>query len=312
MKSKPDDKVVYLALKNLFEGRNTEVRRLKVISRIITDAERQDAAVSNLVNTYSVKADSISQVDDSGAESFDTCCNSNSSMSRLRRSGIRPQSSVRFPMRAQGLILAHVQWLLEGACFDFGRRAMPEVLEMRQWDCPDVVELNSWISEFRLHQSELFGSPGDIERPHDQLLSSLVNLRHTAVHRIRINVQSLESFLLNSEKFTALLGDATRREMLTKLRLNTQQVIGKLECHQRVLNCKRAELDRIREMGIAELEREESEYKASAVKDLVEFLTPSAALTPVVTVKEDETSLEVNEVDLMGDDNTSSRSDQCA
>ncbi|KAI0534283.1 hypothetical protein GGR58DRAFT_505439 [Xylaria digitata] len=377
MESLPDEKVVYLALRNVFEGRNVTVRRLKVICKLISDAARQDVVVSNLTNTYSIKdisrvaqgllsdgsfesilkarirfpdvvdvspargadvgafgvgaavngldttagavrggsenmQDFTFQVDDSGTESFDTYHNSNSSTRQRRRSSIRSRSSVCFPLRTQHRILTHVQRLLENACFDFGRRAIPQVLEMRQWDCPEAVELNNWVPELRLRQGELFESLGDIVRPYDQLLCSMADLRHTAVHRVRINARSLELFLLNAEKFTALLGDATRREMLAKLRLNTQEVIGKLECNKRILSSKRAELDRVRAMGIAELEREGNEYQASAVKSLEQVLAPSVALTPVVTVKEDEMSFNADEVDLMEDDNTSRRSDPCS
>ncbi|KAI0912220.1 hypothetical protein F4823DRAFT_582210 [Ustulina deusta] len=379
-KNLPDEEVVYLALRNVFEGRKATVRQLKVVRKLIIDAAQQDAGVSDLVNAYGIQAissvartllsdgsfestlkagirfadvvdvspaqgadrgafgakaainganaiagatrggsensqDFISQVDDSGTESFDTCDNSNSSISKRRRSSLRSRSSVCFPLRTQDRILTHVQRLLEKACFDFGRRAMPEVLETRQWDCPEAAELNKWVPELRLRQGELFGGLGEIAQPHDQLLRSLADLRHTAVHRVRINARSLELFLLNAEKFTALLGDATRREMLAKLRLNAREVIGKLECNKRVLGLRRAELDRVRAMGIAGLEREESEYQASAVESLEEALAPlvapSVALTPVVTV-EDEMSFKVDEVDLMEDDNRSSRSDQCS
>ncbi|TGJ81228.1 hypothetical protein E0Z10_g7537 [Xylaria hypoxylon] len=384
MKNEPDENVVYMALRNVFEGRNATVRQLKTVRKLIVEAAEKDAEVSNLANIYDIGAISrvarrllvnrsfestlnarihfpvaadapdavdassaqgadrglfgagaaidganaiagaveggsenlqgfISQVDDSGTESFDTHHNSNPSTSKLRRSTIRSRSSVCIPMKTQDRILTQVQRLLEKACFDFGRRVMPEVLEMRQWDCPEAAELNNWVPEFRIRQRELFGPLGDMTKPHDQLLRSMADLRHMAVHRIRINARRLELFLLNAEKFTALLGDATRREMLAKLRLNTQEVIGKLEYNRSVIGSKRAELDRVREMGIAELQREESEYQVSAAEGLEEALeealAPSVAPTPVVTAKEDEMSFTVNEADLMEDDNRSSRSD---
>lgn len=116
--------------------------------------------------------------------------------------------------------------------------------------------------------------------------------------------------LIDAEKFTDLLGDATRREVLTKLRLSTHEVIAKLESNKRVLGCKRAELDaeldRVRQMGIAQLEKEEIEYQASAVKSLEktleEAIAPSLAITPAVPVNEDDTSLKMDDIDVIGDD----------
>ncbi|KAK5631102.1 hypothetical protein RRF57_006817 [Xylaria bambusicola] len=366
MNSLPDEKEVYLALRNVFEGRNATIRKPKTVRKLIDDAVPLNARVSNLTNVYDVKAvgcvakallqdgifgsitkakkrfpdveispgqgvdwevfksrsevneadasamavrggfenfeDFASQVEDSGTESFNTCPNSNSSSRRRRRRTLRSLSSICVPLPAQDHILTYVQRLLEKACFDFGSYAMPEELKTRHWDCPEAAELNMWVRMLRRRQSELFGNPGELVQPYDKLLCSLTDLRHTAVHRVRIDAQRLELFLLNAEKFTALLGDTARREVLVKLRLITREVIGRLESNNRVLTCKRAELDRVREMGIAELEREEIEYRASAVKSLEEFLVPLVTLPPIVPANEDSTSLKANEADVVEDD----------
>ncbi|KAF2971834.1 hypothetical protein GQX73_g1758 [Xylaria multiplex] len=372
MSNLPDEKVVYLALRNVFQGQNAMVRQRRLVRKLINDAALEDTAVSNLTKGYGVSAVSqvartllndgsfesklkarnrfpdvspdrdaegasevgerfqeptigaavngpkditgamrggsenmqdvsspvlfasqvefCSEVDDSGMESFDSCHNSNSSTRKRGRGGIRSRSSVCFPMKTQDRILTHVQRLLENACFDFGRRVMPEVLKAQKWDCPEAAELKTWVEELIQRRGELFGSMGQMVQPYDQLLHSMVDLRNTAVHRNRINAQTLEQFLIKAEKFTTLLGDATRQEMLVKLRLNVQEVIGKLESNKRIISSKRAEVNRLRETKIAELEREESEYQTSVVKSLEEDLAPSFALTPVVAAKEDEMS----------------------
>ncbi|KAJ2990714.1 hypothetical protein NUW58_g2816 [Xylaria curta] len=57
-------------------------------------------------------------------------------------------------------------------------------------------------------------------------------------------------------------------------------------------------------MAIADMKREDSEYQAFAGKNLEEAVVPSVVPTPVATVKEDETSSNVDDVDLMEDDNS--------
>ncbi|KAI1357373.1 hypothetical protein F5Y08DRAFT_333925 [Xylaria arbuscula] len=250
----------------------------------------------------------------------DTCHDSSSSISKRRRTTMRPPSSVCFPLRTQDRILTQAQKLLEQACFEFCRRAMPDMLDRNQWDCVEAVELNRWVPELRLRQRELFGGY------HDKLLQSMTDLRHTAVHRVRVTVQRLELFLLNAEKFTALLKDGTRQEMLARIRLKTQDVIRTLESRQGVLGSKRdeveraraikiaeldrvrataiAELDRIRATAIAELDKEESEYQLSAVKPLEEILFPSATPTPMATVQGGEGR-------VTEDDSTESYLDPC-
>ncbi|KAI0525409.1 hypothetical protein F5B22DRAFT_337410 [Xylaria bambusicola] len=365
MKSLPDEKEVYLALRNVFEGQNAKVSKLKTVRKLIDDAVPLDAGVSNLTNVYGIsvvsrvaqallqdgiflsltkakirfpyvgfsqaqgvdwevlrsetvvnEADTTaeaarggfdnfhnfaSQVDDSDTESFDMCPDSNSSSGKGGRPTLRSLSSVNIPLPTQHLILTYVQRLLEEACFDFGSRAIPEVLKTRQWDCPEAAELNLWVPLLRQRQGELFGSLGECVQPYGKLLGSLADLRHIAVHRVRIDAQRLEMFLLNAEKFTALLKDATRREVLAKLRLNTKEVIGKLESNKRILACRRAELDRVREMGVAELEREESEYQASAVKSLKDVLAPLVTLTSIMPVNGDVMSMKTHEVDVTED-----------
>lgn len=233
---------------------------------------------------------------------YDSNPSNSRSRSKSRHRAIRPQPFICLDRAIQHRILTHVQQLLEYACFNFARRTMPEVLEKHHWDCPEAAELNQWVPELRKRQTELFGVLGDIPRPYDKLICSLAELRHTAVHRISVSAQRLKRFLLDAEKLSALMGDAPCRATLAKLRLITQEVTAKLESHKRVLACKRAELDRVREMGIAELERDESEYRASTVKSLEEILPPSMALPSVATADKDE-------MDLKTDENTCSLSD---
>ena len=60
MKTLPDEKVVYLALKNVFKGSGATVRRLKLVRKFIIEALPIAAPLSSLADIYGVEA--VSQV----------------------------------------------------------------------------------------------------------------------------------------------------------------------------------------------------------------------------------------------------------
>lgn len=189
---------------------------------------------------------------------------------------------------------------------------MPDILKKKNWDCSEAAELNLWAAEFLQRQSEFSDRTDDIGQPLTTLLRSVMDIRHTAVHRICISARGLEQFLLNAESFATLLGDTARLQALTELRRNIQQAIEELERNKHVLVSKlretlkrvaaqRAELDRVEEMAIADMMREDGEYQAFAGKNLEEATAASEAPTVVATVKEDESSSNMDDVDTTED-----------
>ncbi|KAI1742121.1 hypothetical protein F4680DRAFT_40887 [Xylaria scruposa] len=384
-KNPPDERVVYLALKNVFKGKNAEVRRLTAVRRLITQNQK-DPDVSNLINEYNI--DIICQIarslltegifestlkakiqfpevfDVSPAQSAERAASEaeaaineanaikgvaqaysedmqfdippppppppdiaeTESVDTFRDPKLPTVKSARvvpslfpvyLPLRTQHRILTNVQSILEDICFDYAERVMPEVLKKNKWDCPEAAELNLWSAEFLLRQNDFPDRVEEVRKPLTSLFRSVADIRHTAVHRICISAKGLEQFLLNAESFAVLLGDTTRLKSLTELRRNIQQSIEELERNKHVLSSKlketlkriaaqRAELDRIEEMAISDMMREDGEYQAFAGRNLEEATISSQAPTIVTAVKEDETGSNIDDVDTVEEDSRSS------
>ena len=156
---------------------------------------------------------------------------------------------------------------------------MPEVLRANNWDCPEAAELNRWTSEFYTRRAQFAATASKISRPLEELFRSVSAIRHTAVHRLRISAKSLEQYLLDAESFLALLDDEANAVIMSKLRRETQAIIGELERNKHVLNVKRektqqrilaqrAELDRLEKALAADMVKEDSDYQALAGANL--------------------------------------------
>lgn len=67
----PDERVVYLALKDIFKGQNAQVRKSKTVSKLIRQHKTQES-VANLLQEYNF--DNICSLSSNllGAEIFDT------------------------------------------------------------------------------------------------------------------------------------------------------------------------------------------------------------------------------------------------
>ncbi|KAJ8126091.1 hypothetical protein O1611_g7549 [Lasiodiplodia mahajangana] len=375
-KNPPDERVVYLALKNVFKGANAEVRQLKVVRKLITKSQ-QDADVADLINAHNIDTvcniartllteeifestlkakirfpevfdvspaqsaereaseaeaaindanaiagavqgysedvqNIISRADVADTESVETCHNPKLPAVQSTHS-VPSLFPIYLPLRTQHRILTDVQRILEDACFDFGQRAMPDILKRKRWDCSEAAELNLWAAELLQRQSEFANRADNIGQPLTKLLRSVADIRHTAVHRICISARGLEQFLLNAESLATLLGDTTRLKSLTELRRSIQQAMEELERNKHVLGSKlretlkrvaaqRAELDRIEEIAISDMLREDGEYQAFAGKNLEETILSSSVPASVMPVKEDESSSNIDDVDTIEDD----------
>lgn len=149
---------------------------------------------------------------------------------------------------------------------------MPDVLHKNDWDCPEAAELNLWALEFIKRPDEFSDKRVDIGKPLEKLFSSVADIRHTAVHRVRISARGVEQFLIDGEALATVLRDESCLESMAKLRQTTQSAIGELERNKHVLSSKlektmkriatqRAELDRQEEAAIKETVEEDGEYQ---------------------------------------------------
>lgn len=149
---------------------------------------------------------------------------------------------------------------------------MKDIIEKEGWDCPECVELNVWARTL-LVKKDLF-PPVDLEnlgQQFSELTNSISQLRHTVVHRLRINANGLERFLADAEALTKLLHDDNSTRSLARLRRDTQTSIDELKRNKDLLESRlnlklkqisdqRLELDRHEQSVVDEMLKADKEY----------------------------------------------------
>jgi len=97
---------------------------------------------------------------------------------------------VYLPHVIQHRLFAKVQALLEKTCYAFGCEVFPEMLIGECWDCPEDVELNIWAKIFRENEDKFDAARlAELGKPFSELLDSIEQIRHTAVHRPQISAR---------------------------------------------------------------------------------------------------------------------------
>lgn len=183
---------------------------------------------------------------------------------------------------------------------------MPDVVKKHQWDCPESAELNLWATEFLQRQSAFAGRESDVGKPLEKLFRSVADIRHSAVHRIRVSAKGIEQFIVDAESLATLLGDPECVKSLTKLRRDTQLAIEELERNKHILSSKlaetlkriaaqRTELYRLEEAAITEMVKEDGEYQVFAGMNLEQAIVSSEATALTAAVTENETSSDMDD-----------------
>jgi hypothetical protein len=220
---------------------------------------------------------------------------------------------VYLPLPSQHRILVKIQAILEDACYTFGERKVPEIMEKEGWDSPECVELNIWTQIFRSNE-EKFDTHKiqELGKPFGQILDSMAQLRHTAVHRLRVSANRVEQFLIEGEQLANLIGDEKCGRRLLHFRRESNLAIDELRRNKDLLELRhkekltyiasqRAELDRLEQTAIGELLRDDKEYQIIAGSNLeLAISEPSTALHSV-TASEHDTCSET-EADADSDD----------
>lgn len=145
-------------------------------------------------------------------------------------------------MNVQHQVLQTLQALLERACFEFARGELTKILEQKQWDCPEAVELNIWVSVLKLNdpifaQADVEQWGGDL----NELYSSMAALRHTSVHRLRITASRTKRFLADAVSFTNLLKDEDCCVAVRRLRQDYEDMFDELGRNKDLLELRLAE-----------------------------------------------------------------------
>ncbi|KAJ5809736.1 uncharacterized protein N7503_001954 [Penicillium pulvis] len=153
--------------------------------------------------------------------------------------------------RCQHLITTTIQELVEESCFEFAQQHFPHVLELNNWDCPELVELTEWTKLLPQHSLHPAGAT---KKPMDEVFGLLRDLRHSAVHRLRKTATGIERLAENAQLFLETLEDVFRSEKVSvlrrelksaveELRRNKDLLEGNLRTQLEEIHKKRAELD---------------------------------------------------------------------
>ncbi|KAI9759618.1 MAG: hypothetical protein M4579_002186 [Chaenotheca gracillima] len=191
--------------------------------------------------------------------------------------------------KAQHQLLVTVQAIMEEALYAFGETNIPEVLIKHSWDCPESAELNEWPKVFRAKRDLLPVLSPELEPQLDRILEQVSQLRHNAVHRVRMTAKGIEKLIKNAELFLDIIRDTPRLERIGAIRCALQSSVEDLQRNKdiletrtqdqfRLISDRRAELDRLEEAAVASMVREDAEYLRGAGQCLNDVLTQTKSL----------------------------------
>lgn len=153
---------------------------------------------------------------------------------------------------------------------------MSDVLHQKEWDCAECVELNIWANTFR-SKKDIFSpdSLAEMGKPFPQVLDSMAQLRHTAVHRIRVTVNRVHQYLLDAERLMLLLQDEAASKQLTALRQKAELATEDMKTNKDLLETRAAkqlrryadqiiELERLQQAAVEEMLKEDKTCQISA------------------------------------------------
>ncbi|KAM0337650.1 hypothetical protein ACHAPU_011528 [Fusarium lateritium] len=186
--------------------------------------------------------------------------------------GISSLFPVYLPFPIEHLLMEKLQKILELACYQYGLREIPNTMKERGWDCPESVELSKWTALLACEENLERQGNG---KPLAELLLSITQIRHTAVHRLRTNSGGLEKFLADAEDLAVFLGDSIYTKAISQLHLNARSTLAELARNQDLIQLqlrktqeevakKRTELDIEEQENLRQVEREHEKYRALA------------------------------------------------
>lgn len=168
--------------------------------------------------------------------------------------------------------------MLEECCYDFTAQWLPELLEERQWDCPEAIELNKWthtivkrLAKLPSHYSQAFAKDDGTSLAN--ILISINKLRHSAVHRLHTTAKGILEMIHSAARFAKVLRDLTREQQLEDmhhelegkiraLELNKNFLERKLEQEMQEIARQRSELDEREKGAVVTMLREDKDYSS--------------------------------------------------
>jgi hypothetical protein len=153
-----------------------------------------------------------------------------------------------------------------------------------------------------------------------ELFSSIAQLRHTAVHRLRLTANRILQFVVDAEALVKLLRDDVTLDVVASIRQCLQTCIGEIERNKDLLEvsmattrasfaAKREELEREEREALEKTEDEDREYMVLAGRGLELALDGSNAAAGEGRKREEEEEdmSEETEIDEGGGVDTSGK-----
>lgn len=183
---------------------------------------------------------------------------------------------------------------------------MPELLRKKSWDCAECGELNVWIPILSDHFERITPESHNIGKPWKDFSLSIASIRHTAVHRLRVNGKNLVQLLADAESLARLLADDDAIKSLAKMRREIQSTLGELERSKHLLAARfevtianiaaqRVELDRLEKAAEVEIIKNDGEYQSIAGSSLEQAIVSPEIIVPSLATTEAETDIEFEE-----------------
>lgn len=136
------------------------------------------------------------------------------------------------PYSLQHTILVGIQQMLEDSLFRYGSEKMQDIVKTKGWDCSQCVELNDWVKVLRKRKDLVLRPKAKMpNRPLSAVLGSVVQLRHTAVHRQKVTALEVQSFLEDAEALLIFLDDGASLKEISDLRQSFSDHVEDLSAH---------------------------------------------------------------------------------
>ncbi|KAK5077834.1 hypothetical protein LTR64_003765 [Lithohypha guttulata] len=210
---------------------------------------------------------------------------------------------VYLPFQTQHKLLVLAQETLERACYDFTIASMPELIKSEGWDCAEALELNIWTRKMESREDKFLAEDvAELGKPFNDLLDTVAQIRHTAVHRLRISANRIGLYLQDAESLSRLLHDRGCLQSLSRLRRETHLAIEDLKGNKDLLEsqlavkmkditARRAELDRLEGSVVADMMREDQEYAQLVGKSLLQTVNfPDTTIHSISATEHDHDS----------------------
>ncbi|MCJ1247646.1 hypothetical protein MMC30_004861 [Trapelia coarctata] len=146
------------------------------------------------------------------------------------------------PYKNQHIVLNRTQRLLEECCYNFTAQWLPDLLEQRNWDCPEALELNKWtyivVKRLGKLPADCFETIDDPTLSLADALISINKLRHSAVHRLSTTAKGISELIRSAARFAKVLRDSSCEAQLEELHQELEGKIRALELNKNFLETK--------------------------------------------------------------------------